>query len=85
MGVDPSFEQVCRKYVSKDAQPAGLIDVARVVSVGQDRASGEAILRFRDQDGRLVAVRLKPRQFGTLARGVLGLFESQIGSPSRSG
>ncbi len=67
-------------------KPSGqLIDVSRVVSVGQDRASGEAILRFRDQDGRLVAVRLKPRQFGTLARGVLGLFESQIGSPSRFG
>ncbi len=61
-------------------KPSGrLIDVSRVVSVGQDRESGEAIPRFRDQDGRLVAVRLKPQQFGTLARGVLGLFKSQTG------
>ena len=50
-----------------------LIDVARVVSVGRDRSTGQAILRFRDEQGRLVAVRLRPQPFRTLANGVLGL------------
>ncbi len=46
------------------------IDVARIVSVGQGREIGTAIYRFRDQDGRLLALRLKPLQFRTLANGV---------------
>ena len=59
-------------------KPAGrLIDVARVVSVGQDRQTGEAILRFKDTKGSLVAVRLRPGQFRTLANGVLGLAEAR--------
>ena len=33
-------------------------------------------LRFRDENGRLVAVRFRPRQFRTLANGVLGLAEA---------
>ena len=37
-----------------------LIDVARVVSVGRDRSTGQAVLRFRDEKGRLVAVWLRP-------------------------
>jgi hypothetical protein len=45
-------------------KPTGrLIDVARVLSVGQDRKTGEAVLRFRDTKGSLVAVRLRPGQF----------------------
>ena len=59
-------------------KPAGrLIDVARVLSVGQDRRTGEAILRFKDTKGSLVAVRLRPGQFRTLANGVLGLAEAR--------
>ncbi len=54
-----------------------LIDVARVVSVGRDRSTGQAVLRFRDEKGRLVAVRLWPKQFRTLANGVLGLAEAR--------
>ena len=38
-----------------------LIDVANVVSVGRDRPTGGAVLRFRDEKGRMVAVRLRPR------------------------
>ena len=53
-----------------------LIDVARVASVGRDRPTDGAILRFRDEKGRLVAVRLRPQQFRTLANGVLGLAEA---------
>lgn len=34
--------------------------------------TGQTTLRFRDAEGRLVAVRLRPQQFGTLATGVLG-------------
>jgi hypothetical protein len=53
-----------------------LIDVARVISVGRDRPTGGAVLRFRDTKGRLVAVRLRRQQFRTLATGVLGLAEA---------
>ncbi len=49
------------------------IEAARIVSVGQDRDTGEAIIWLRDADGKLVALCLPPRQFGTLARGLLGL------------
>ena len=51
-------------------------DVARVVSVGRERPTGKPIIRLRDQDGRLVAIRLRPQQFRTLAHGVLGLAEA---------
>ena len=50
---------------------------AGVVSIGQDRKTGEAILRFRDTQDKLVAVRLRPGQFRTLANGVLGLAEAR--------
>ncbi len=53
------------------------IDLARIVSLGQDRDTGEAVIRLRDADGRLVALCLPPRQFGTLARGVLGLAKAR--------
>ena len=53
------------------------IDVARVVSVGQDRDTGEAVIGLRDADGKLVALCLPPRQFGTLARGLLGLAKAR--------
>ncbi len=53
-----------------------LIDVARVVSVGRHRSPGQAVLRFRHEKDRLVAVRLRPPQFRTLANGVLGLAEA---------
>jgi len=45
----------------------------------QDRKTGEAILRFKDTKGSLVAVRLRPGQFRTLANGVLGLAEARRG------
>ncbi len=53
------------------------IDVARIVSVGQDRHTGEAVIRLRDADGKLVALCLRSRQFGTLERGVLGLAKAR--------
>ena len=52
------------------------IDGTRIVSVGQDD-TGEAVIRRRDADGKLVALCLPPRQFGTLARGVLGLAKAR--------
>ena len=51
--------------------------MARIVSVGQDRDTGEAIILLRDTDRKLVALCLAPRQFGTLARGVLGLAKAR--------
>ena len=46
---------------TRTAREPGLrIDVARVTSVGHDRFTGQAVLRFRDEKGRLVAVWLRP-------------------------
>ncbi len=53
-----------------------LIDVARALSVGRDRAAGTVHLRFRNKQSRIVAVRMQPRQLRTLASGVLGLAEA---------
>ena len=59
-------------------RPTGhTIEVERVVSVGRNRSTGRAVLRFRDERGRIVAVRLRSRQFRTLANGVLGLAEAE--------
>ena len=48
----------------------------RVVSVGREHPTGKPVIRLRDQDGRLVAIRLRPQQFRTLESGVLGLAEA---------
>jgi hypothetical protein len=66
-----------RKKLARRKLTGRLIDVARVISVGQDPATQEAILRFRDTKGSLVAVRLRPGQFRTLANGVLGLAQAR--------
>ncbi len=59
-----------KKKTRRRQAPCGRrIDVARIVSVGQHR---EAVIRLRDADGKLVALCLRPRQYWTLARGVLG-------------
>ena len=65
MGVNTVATRTARK-------PGLLIDVARVISVGRDRSTGQVVLRFRDEKGRLVAVRLRPGQFRTLANGRVG-------------
>ncbi len=66
-----------RKSSSK---PGLLIDVARFLSASQDRTTGKVVFRFRDEQGRMVAVRLRPRQLRTLENGVRGLAESLDGS-----
>jgi hypothetical protein len=43
----------------------------------QDRKTGHAILKFQAEDGRVIALRLRPQQFGVLARGVLGLAQAR--------
>ncbi len=48
-------------------KPGVLIDVARVLSVGRDRSTGRVVFRFRDEQGRLVALRMRRRQFQTFA------------------
>lgn len=64
------------------------IDVARVLSAGQDRKTGDAIIRIQGSDGRTYALRLSPARFRTLANGVVGLAVArgllQPGSQSRS-
>jgi hypothetical protein len=50
------------------ARRAGvLIDVARVLSVARDRTTGRVVFRFRDERGRLVALRMRRRQLQTFA------------------
>ncbi len=47
--------------------PGLLIDVARFISASQDRTTGRVVFRFRDEQGRLVALRMRRRQFQTFA------------------
>ena len=69
--------QSARSVTKTPRQARGLlIDVTRVISVG--RSGDQAVLRFRDDRERIVAVRLRPRQFQTLANGVLGLAEALV-------
>ena len=63
--------------MAKTSRPRGLtIDETRVISVGRDRSGDQVVLRFKDDRDRIVALRLRPRQFRTLANGVLGLAEA---------
>ena len=49
-------------------EPGVLIDVARFISAAsQDRATGRVVFRFRDEQGRIVALRMRRRQFQTFA------------------
>ena len=38
-----------------------------MISVGRDRTTGRVVFRFRDERGRLVALRMRRRQFQTFA------------------
>ncbi len=48
-------------------KPGVLIDVARFISASQDRSTGQVVFHFRDERGRLVAPRMRRRQFQTFA------------------
>ncbi len=48
-------------------KPGLLIDVARFISASQDRSTGQVVLRFRDEHGRLVALRMRRRQLQTFS------------------
>jgi hypothetical protein len=67
---------VATRKAKPQRKPGLLIDVARFISASQDRSTGKVVFRFRDERGRIVAVRLRSRQFRTLANGVLGLAEA---------
>ena len=66
-----------KKTRRRQTPHARRIDVARIVFVRRRGPGGEAAIRLRDADGKLVALFLPPRQFGTLARGVLGLAKAR--------
>jgi len=53
------------------------IKVRRVISVGQDRKTGEAIIRGEGPLGRDITIRIHPTQLQTLAVGVIGLAKSR--------
>ncbi len=46
-------------------KPGLLFDVARVLSVGRERTTGQAVLRFRDERGRIVALAVGRRRCST--------------------
>ena len=53
------------------------IEVDRIISVGQDRRSGEALVRLKDRDGRTLVLRIEPPQLRTLELGLRGLVEAR--------
>ena len=58
-------------------RPTGkTIEVDRIISVGRDRETGGGVIRLKDADGRMIALRLWKRQLRTLARGASGLVEA---------
>ncbi len=69
---------VATRKAKPQRKPGVLIDVARFLSASQDRATGRFVFRFRDERGRIVALRMRRRQFPTLATGVLGLAEALV-------
>ena len=44
-----------------------LVDVARFVSASQDPSTGQVVFRFRDEHGRIVALRMRRQQFQTFS------------------
>ena len=50
--------------------------MARFIFASQDRSTGRVVFRFRDEQGRIMALRMRRQQFRTLANGVLGLAEA---------
>ena len=63
-------------------RPTGrTIHVDRIISVGRDRETGGAVIRLKDADGRMIALRLWQRQARTLARGTSGLVEALEAEP----
>ena len=53
------------------------IKIQRVISVGQDRTTREAVIRAERPDGRGVTLRVHPSQLRKLADGVMGLTKSR--------
>jgi hypothetical protein len=57
-------------------KPGVLIDVARFISASQDRSTGRVVFRFRDEQGRLVALRMRRPQFQTFSNNMDELAEA---------
>ena len=53
------------------------IEIRRVISVGQDRKTGEAVIRAEGPAGRSMTLRVHPSQLRALATGVMGLAEAR--------
>ena len=58
---------VATRKAKPQRKPGVLIDVARFISASQDRSTGKVVFRFRDERGRIVALRMRRRQFQTFA------------------
>ncbi len=61
----------------KPRRPTGRTnEIERVVSFGRDRETNGAVVTLRDEDGRMIALRLWQRQARTLAKGLAGFVHS---------
>ncbi len=61
----------------KPRRPTGrTYEIDRIISVGRDRETGGAVIRLKDEDGRMIALRLWQRQARTLAKGLAGFVAS---------
>ena len=53
--------------------PRNRVEISRFLSVGQDRKTGEGIIRLQGRRGRIVTLRVHPSQLRKLADGVTAL------------
>jgi len=67
---------VATRSVKPQRKPGLLIDVTRFVSASQDRSTGQVVFRFRDEQGRLVALRMRRQQFQTFSNNMDELAEA---------
>ena len=74
--LDQSVTTVATRKPKPQRKPGVLIDVARFVSASQDRTTGRVVFRFRDEQGRLVALRMRRQQFQTFSNNMDELAEA---------
>jgi hypothetical protein len=67
---------VATRKTKPQRKPGVLIDVDRFISASQGRSTGKVVFGFRDEQGRLVALRLRPQQFQTFSNRADGLAEA---------
>ncbi len=62
--------------------PLTRIEIRRLISVAQDRKTGDAIIRGKGPLGRDVVLHIHPSQLQTLADGLMGLADARKATSS---